>query len=123
MVRPVPRPRPQTGPVWTTGPTAGVGLMVRSESAADVALDVALDVLGERVRDVARHQRGLSYSVESVSVDAGDAREVALLVDARDGSEAEVARLLWDTYRGLAEQTESLGKVFAGCGGLLVEHK
>ncbi len=119
MVRPVPRPRPQTGPVWTTGPTAGVGLMVRSETAADVALDVALDVLEERVRDVARHQRGLSYSVESVSVDAGEAREVALLVDARDGSEAEVARLLWDTYRGLADRGPTWAEVAHAVGGRL----
>ena len=37
-VRPVPRPRPQTGPVWTTGPTAGVGLLVRSEHLEDCLL-------------------------------------------------------------------------------------
>src|SRR3712207_6903475 len=35
MVRPVPRPRRQTGPVWTTGPTAGVGLLVRAEGRSE----------------------------------------------------------------------------------------
>jgi len=119
MVRPVPRPRPQTGPVWTTGPTAGVGLLVRSEGAADAALDVALDVLEERVRDLARHQRGLSYAVESVSVDTGDARELAVLVDAREGQEAEVARLLWDAYRGLAERGPTWAEVAHAVGGRL----
>ena len=119
MVRPAPRPRPQTGPVWTTGPTAGVGLLVRSEAIADPALDVALDVLEERVRDLARHQRGLSYSVESVPVDTGDARDVAVLVDARDGQEAEVARLLWDAYRGLADRGPTWAEVAHAVGGRL----
>lgn len=119
MVRPVPRPRPQTGPVWTTGPTAGVGLLVRSDDPADVALDVALDVLEERVRDVARHQRGLSYAVDSLSVDTGDGRELAVLVDARDGQEAEVARLLWDAYRGLADRGPTWAEVAHAVGGRL----
>jgi hypothetical protein len=117
MVRPVPRPRPQTGPVWTTGPTAGVGLLVRSDDLHDPALDVALDVLEERVRDLARHQRGLSYSVESVSVDTGDARELALLVDAREDQEAEVARLVWDAYRGLAERGPTWAEVAHAVAG------
>jgi hypothetical protein len=118
-VRPVPRPRPQTGPVWTTGPTAGVGLLVRADGPADLALDVALDVLEERVRDVARHQRGLSYSVDSIPVDTGDAREFAVLVDARDGHEAEVARLLWDAYRALAERGPTWAEVAHAVGGRL----
>ena len=103
--RPVPAARPQTGPVWTTGPTAGVGLLVRSDRAPDTALTVALDVLEERMRDVARHQRGLSYHSETVVVDVAPGhREVALLVDAREGQEAEVARLLWEQYRDLAQR-------------------
>jgi hypothetical protein len=119
MVRPAPRPRPQTGPVWTTGPTAGVGLLVRAEGATDAALDVALDVLEERVHDLARHQRGLSYAVESVSVDSGDARDVAVLVDARDGQEAEVGRLLWEAYRGLADRGPTWAEVAHAVGGRL----
>jgi hypothetical protein len=119
MVRPVPRPRRQTGPVWTTGPTAGVGLLVRSEGVADAALDVALDVLEERVRDLARHQRGLSYAIESAAVDTGDARDLAVLVDARNGQEAEVARVLWDAYRGLVERAPTWAEVAHAVGGRL----
>ena len=84
-----------------------------------MALDVALDVLEERVRDLARHQRGLSYAVESVSVDTGDARELAVLVDARDGQEAAVARLLWDAYRGLADRGPTWAEVAHAVGGRL----
>ncbi len=110
-VRVVPPARPQTGPVWTTGRTAGVGLLVRSPLPTDPALDLALDVLEERIRDVARPQRGLSYSVESIALGVGDGREAAVLVDAREGQEAEVARLLWTEYRRLAERGPTWAEV------------
>jgi hypothetical protein len=116
-VRPLPSARPQTGPVWTTGPTAGVGLLLHSDSPADAALDVALDVLEERVREVARHQRGLSYSVDSVPVDVGGGRELAVLVDAREGRESEVARLLWAAYRSLAERGPTWAELAHAVGG------
>ena len=104
-VRPAPAARPQSGPVWTTGPTAGVGLLVGSDRAPDSPLTIALDVLEERMRDLARHQRGLSYHSETVVLDVAPGhREVALLVDAREGQEAEVARLLWAQYRDLGER-------------------
>ena len=103
-VRSVPAARPQAAPVWTTGDTAGAGLLRRSAGPAEPALAVALDVLEERVREVARHQRGLSYSTDTVVVDvAAGHRENALVVDARPGEEAEVARLLWRQYLRLGD--------------------
>jgi hypothetical protein len=103
--RPAPVARPQSAPVWTTGPTVGVGLLVRSPQALNTPLNIALDVLQERMRDLARHQRGLSYHCESVVLDVDPGhRETALLVDAREGQEAEVARLLWEQYTDLAER-------------------
>ena len=103
-VRDVPPAREQRAPLWTTGATAGVGLLVRSGGPADAALALALDVLEERVREVARHQRGLSYSTDTVVVDVAPGhRETALVVDARPGEEAEVARLLWQQYLRLGD--------------------
>ena len=100
--RPLPVARPQTGPEWLSGPTVGAGLLLTVRDGLDAATGVALDVLLERVRDVARHERGLSYhaDLEVIDVAAGH-REVALLVDAREGQDAEVARLLWAQYEAL----------------------
>lgn len=103
-VRVVPIARPQRAPLWTTGATAGVGLLVRSGGPADPALALALDVLEARVREEARHRRGLSYSTDTVVVDVAPGhRETALVVDARPGEEAEVARLLWQQYLRLGD--------------------
>ena len=103
-VRGVPAAREQRAPLWTTGATAGVGLLVRSAGRPDPALALALDVLEERVREVARHQRGLSYSTDTIVVDVAPGhRETALVVDARPGEEAEVARLLWQQYLRLGD--------------------
>jgi hypothetical protein len=101
--RATPPARPQTGPVWTAGHGAGVGLLLASGSSGDPALMVAVDVLKERLRDTARHARGLSYSVDSLGLDLGpDRREVAVVVDAREGQEGEVADLLWRTCTELS---------------------
>ncbi|MGY1682848.1 hypothetical protein [Geodermatophilus sp. SYSU D01176] len=100
--RPVPCPRPQTGPVWTKGHGAGVGLLLSAGGAGDPALTVGVEVLKERLRDTARHGRGLSYSVDSMALElAGDRREVAVVVDARQGQDDAVAGLLWQAYTEL----------------------
>ncbi|NEK58030.1 insulinase family protein [Geodermatophilus sabuli] len=101
--RAIPAARPQTGPVWTAGHGSGVGLLLASGGSGDPALMVGVDVLKERLRDTARHARGLSYSVDSLGLDLGpDRREVAVVVDAREGQEGEVADLLWRTSTELA---------------------
>ncbi|WNV74837.1 hypothetical protein [Geodermatophilus sp. DSM 44513] len=102
--RPVPASRPQTGPVWTRAGRSGVGLLLTAGGAADPALTLGVEVLKERLRDTARLARGLSYCVDSLALDlSADRREVAVVVDARPGQEAEVAGLLWGACTSLAD--------------------
>ncbi len=110
--RSVPRVRRQDGPEWLQGPAVGAGLLVTVPDGLDAATAVALDVLLERVRDVARHERGLSYHADLEIVDvAPDHRETALLVDAREGQEAEVARLVWEQFEALCASGPSAAEV------------
>jgi predicted Zn-dependent peptidase len=100
--RPAPEPRPQDRPVWMQGDTSGVGLLLTSSPTPNQPLNLAVDVLESRLTDIARHQRGLSYSVLREVIDVGpDRREVAVVVDAREGQEAAVAGILWEQYREL----------------------
>jgi hypothetical protein len=100
----VPPPRPQSGPVWTQYFAPGVGLLLGAGSTYDPALSVGIEVLKERVRDIARHARGLSYHVDSMALDLHPAlREVAVIIDAREGQESEVAKILWEQYEALSD--------------------
>jgi hypothetical protein len=110
--RAAPVVRAQTGPVWMQAATPGVGLLLTSTPTPNNALNVAVDVLEERLTDVARHQRGLSYSVlrEVVDVAPGH-REIALVVDAREGHEAAVAEVLWEQYLALCADGPSAGEL------------
>jgi hypothetical protein len=106
--RTAPAARPQEGPVWMQGGTPGVGLLLASTARPNTPLKLAVDVLEDRLTDVARHQRGLSYSVLREVVDvAPDRQEIALVVDAREGQEAAVAAVLWEQYRDLCERGPS----------------
>ncbi|MFP5372348.1 MAG: hypothetical protein ACLGI3_16590, partial [Actinomycetes bacterium] len=110
--RALPAPRVQTGPLWLQGPTAGAGLLLTVADPLDAAVGIGLDVLTERLRDVARTERGLSYSADLEIVDVAPGhREVAVLVDAREGQEAEVARVLWEQYLDLCERGPSQAEV------------
>lgn len=116
--RPVPEPSVQYGPVWISGPVHdGAGLLVAGPPR-DPALAVGIHVLQERLTDIARHARGLSYSTGVEFVDtAADRRETALFVDAREGQAGEVARILWEQFWGLCEQgptPEEIAHVLAG---------
>jgi hypothetical protein len=103
-----PAVRVQTGPLWLQGPTAGAGLLLTVPDALDAATGIGVDVLTERMRDVARTERGLSYHADLEIVDiAPGHREVAVVVDAREGQEAEVARVLWEQYLDLCERGPS----------------
>ena len=102
--RPVPVPRPQSGPVWTRAGLSGVGLLLTAGGASDPALTIGVEVLKERLRDTARLARGLAYSVDSMALAlSADRREVAVVVDARTGQEGQVAGLLWQAYAQLCE--------------------
>lgn len=102
--RPAPVRRKQAGPVWMRGPVAGAGLLLTAGDQRDAAVGAGVDVLVERLRDVARHQRGLSYhaDVEIADIAPGH-RETAVLVDAREGEEETVARVLWEQFLDLVE--------------------
>lgn len=116
--RAAPVARPQTGPVWMQGATPGVGLLLSSVRTPNPALHAAVDVLEARLTEVARHQRGLSYSVLREAVDIGPShREIAVVVDSRDGQEAAVAAVLWEQYLELCERgpsAEDLAHAVAG---------
>ena len=101
-VRDLPPPRPQSVPVWTQYFAPGVGLLLRTGNTYDPAMSVGVEVLKERVRDIARHARGLSYHADSMALDlTPTAREVAIIIDAREGQESEVAQILWEQYAAL----------------------
>jgi hypothetical protein len=104
-VRQRPLARPQHRPVWTQGEMPGVGLLVAAEGPWDPALRVGLEVLGDRLTDVARHARGLSYHVQVTTVDVtAERREVSVVLDARQGQESAVAGILWDEYSALCAE-------------------
>jgi len=75
-------------------------------------------VLSERLRDVARHARGLSYSVAGTGLDVSpDRRELAVWVDARDGQEPAVAGIVWQQFSALCQDgptAEELAHAVAG---------
>ena len=117
-VRPRLVARPQQGPVWTTGEAPGVGLLLADEQPYDTALRMGVEVLSERLRDVARHGRGLSYHVDGAGLDvAPDRRELAVWVDARDGQEPAVAGIVWQQFSALCQDgpsAEELAHALAG---------
>lgn len=98
-----PPPRPQSGLVWTQYSAPGVGLLLGAPSTYDPALSVGIEVFEERVRDIARHARGLGYHVDSMALDLyAGLRETAVVIDAREGQEGEVAQILWDQHAALS---------------------
>ncbi|MGY1735232.1 hypothetical protein [Geodermatophilus sp. SYSU D00684] len=120
--RRVPVPRPQDGPVWTHTDAPGVGLLLATDTPGDAALTVGVDVLQDRLRERARHDRGLSYGVDSLTLDlAPDRREVAVVVDARTGRDAEVAGLLWQTFAELCADGPDAAEVAHAVAGLEAE--
>ena len=99
----LPPPRPQSAPVWTQYFAPGVGLLLSARSTYDPAMSMGIEVLKDRVRDIARHARGLSYHADSMTLDLHPAlREVAVVIDAREGQEGEVATILWEQYEALS---------------------
>jgi hypothetical protein len=106
--RPAPVVRPQAGPVWMRGPALGAGLLVTAGDQGDAATGAGIEILLQRMRDVARHERGLSYhaDLEIADIAAGH-REVAVVADAREGEEAAVARVLWEQYLDLGDRGPS----------------
>ncbi len=101
--RRVPLAQVGTGPQWLAGPCPGVGLLLDRPDPHEPAATVAVEVLRERLKDVARTQRGLSYSVEVEVLDVGAQDVVALALDAGEGRVPDVAGVLWAELSDLAE--------------------
>jgi hypothetical protein len=117
-----PPPRPQSGPVWTQYFAPGVGLLLGADATYDPALSIGIEVLKERARDIARHARGLSYHVDSMALDLAPAlREVAVIIDAREGQETQVAEILWEQYSALSTAGPSEEEIRHAVDGLAEE--
>ena len=97
-----PAPARQDGPRWSREPVDASGVLLSGER--DAAWNIAMSVLAERVREDARHQRGLSYEVFGDIFTTGPLRREYLIgADARPGEDGAVAEILWEHLRRLAE--------------------
>jgi len=95
------------GPVWCpdAAPSPGLGL---SALAAETVSAMAVAILHERLVDVARHQHGISYQVESDLVQVDPERvEWVVHLDARAGQEQRAAEVLWEQAVDLAAKGPS----------------
>ncbi|MFH8617427.1 insulinase family protein [Streptomyces sp. NPDC017979] len=93
-----------TGSRWLAANVPGPGLALTAD-LEDAALTAAHAVLQERLRQVLRHQEGLSYDVDGARVHTGGGRgEFTVVVDARAGQQRRVAEILWRETLRLADQ-------------------
>jgi predicted Zn-dependent peptidase len=98
---PVP-PRLAGGPRWLAENVPCAGLSLRGPSVSPVDA-LGLQVLSHRLTEVARTEKGLSYSIDGDRANADPSTTDRIIwVDAREGQEAEVASILWNTARELA---------------------
>lgn len=94
--------RPVDGPRWLAEEVPCVGMSLRGPSVSPVDA-LGMQVLSHRITEVARKEKGLSYSVDGDRANADPSTTDRLIwVDAREGQEAEVASILWNTARELA---------------------
>lgn len=99
--RPANPPVRRGGPTWCPDsvPSAGLGL----SAPAGMVSAMAVAILQERLMDVARHQHGISYHVESDVVEVDPDRvEWVVHLDARVGQDQRAAELLWEEATDLA---------------------
>ncbi|MGX6608172.1 hypothetical protein ACWKSP_39530 [Micromonosporaceae bacterium Da 78-11] len=94
-------PRRRSGPTWIAAAVPGVGAALLGRREA--AWAAAMSVLADRLEQTARHEHGLSYDVGGYGLSLGGQDTLmAVTVDAREGQEGAVARLLWEQLRQLA---------------------
>ncbi|WP_371496946.1 hypothetical protein OG871_13195 [Kitasatospora sp. NBC_00374] len=99
------------GSSWQEDAVPGPGLGLHCD-LADQGVQLAMAVLQERLRTVARHQRGLSYDVSCDRALSGPGRgDRVIHLDARDGEERQVAELLWQQAVLLAAEGPSAQEV------------
>jgi predicted Zn-dependent peptidase len=96
-------PQVSPGPLWSAEPAPSVGLSLLG-AAQCPAWTIGMAVLEQRLTRTARHERGLSYGIDGeVATLNRDQFDRMIWLDAREGQEAAVAGILWDTVRELAE--------------------
>jgi len=98
-----PVPLAQDGPRWSHEAVEAPGLLL--SGVRDAAWNVAMALLIERLRDEARHRRGLSYEVFGDVITTGPlARQYVVVADALPDHEGDVAAILWEQTRRLAAE-------------------
>ncbi|MEU8511674.1 insulinase family protein [Kitasatospora sp. NPDC048722] len=116
------RPALLSGRSWRQEDVPGPGIALHG-GLADAALMAAVAVFAQRLRDSARHDRGLTYDVGGSLDNAGAATgEHTVYLDAREGREQTVSELLWHealrlardgvTEAELAEEREGMREVW-----------
>lgn len=107
------------GPRWSTEmvPTSGLALL---GARPDLHFSIGMSVLIERVTAIARTERGLSYDIDGTMVDLDNGTADRLVwADAREGHDAEVATILWDTAVRLATEGPTGAEIAEEAEGLL----
>lgn len=95
-------PLPVDGPRLLLEDVPCVGLSLRGPSVSPVDA-LGLQVLSHRLTEVARTEKGLSYSVDGDRAGADPSTTDRFVwVDARAGQEVQVASILWETALELA---------------------
>lgn len=95
-------PLAMSGPQWSQEGVPAVGLALLGPNGSTAA-SMGLGVLQERLLQTARRDQGISYEVSGGQADLDPARTMRLVVlDAREGREAEAATVLWNTARDIA---------------------
>jgi predicted Zn-dependent peptidase len=94
---------PADGPHWSAESVPSPGLAMTGP-VKSAAWDIGTQILRERLTTVARREKGLSYEVGTEWTETDATSERMIWVDAREGQETEVATILWDTARQLANR-------------------
>ncbi|MFD1151073.1 M16 family metallopeptidase [Saccharothrix hoggarensis] len=96
-------PLPADGPRWSAENVPCPGLSLTGPSAS-APWNIAMLVLQERLTTTARREKGISYDVGGERADVSpETTERLIWLDAREGREAEVAEILWNTAQRLAD--------------------
>lgn len=100
-----PQPRPGDGPHWVGAAEDAVGV---SLEVSGVAAASGLRILGDRLQDALRHQRGWTYGVVGHSEPVrGDVEHVTVFADVREEYAGQAGGLAWAALADLARSGPS----------------
>lgn len=95
---------PRSGPVVVDFAANGVALTLL-HPGQEAASHTGVGLLRQRLEDRLRHDLGTTYGVDHDSTIYAPGRVIsAVMMDAREGQEAEVARIVWQILREFSEQ-------------------